>query len=171
MTLYLIIGVVFSLISFGFGKEFKDERIFVDEVGLEGNVGLPYILGFGVSYSLKFREASFYPSLALRVGTGPIVKIEGLAGLNYRKETNLFYSINFGQSWGETFVFDTHGGEADELTGMVFNFQRKKYIGRSKYWCFSQVVGLDYMKQLDASKTPEFYLFPYFEVGFIFMVI
>jgi hypothetical protein len=157
--------------GFGFSQEIKDERALVDEVGLEANVGLPYLIGLGVSYSLKLRNFPVYPSFALKVGTGPIVKVEGLIGLNYRKEPNLAYSINFGNSGGETFVFDTHGGQPKKFVGLVANLQRKKYIGRSKYWCFSQSVGLDFKKHVEASENPDFYLFPYIELGIILMVI
>ena len=131
MSRYFVISIVLTLTCLGFTQEIKDKRILVDEVGLEANVGLPYIIGLGVSYSLKIRNIPVYPSFALKVGTGAIVKVEGLIGLNYRRESNLSYSFNFGYSGGETFVFDSHAGQPDKLVGLVGNIQRRKYIGSS----------------------------------------
>lgn len=166
-----LLAIILSWVSLATSQEIKDQRIIVDEVGLEANLGLPYVLGLGLSYSYKLRDVPIYPSIALRAGVGSIVKGEILLGLNYRRESNLSYSLNFGYSGGETFVFDTHGGMPDKFVGVAANLQRRKYIGSSKYWCFSQAVGMDYKKQKDSSKKPEFYLFPYFELGIIFMVI
>jgi len=143
----------------------------VDEVGLETNLGLPYVLGLGASCALKLRGVPVYPSCALKVGVGPIVKTEFLLGLNYRKAYDLTYTLNFGHSGGESFTFDTHGGGPDKFAGMAMNLQRRKYIGASKYWCFSQLVGFDLKRRIESEKEPEYYLYPYFEVGFYFMIL